>query len=287
MKFQSRTSFQHGLSLVELMVALAVGMLLIVGFLQIFLSVRSTYATNEASSRVQENGRFALDFLSQHARMAGYRDPKHIDRPLPIMPPSGNGCIFSSGSNSAFCTLNRGAIIDADENEETGDRIAFTYQPPLIDGKRWDCAGTEIEDDDNIIINVFTTRSTATSSGLVCRSIVSDGTEIPGSHAYVELVDGIDAVQFQYGLAQRTAANESRARLSVRQYVTANQITSERDWEDVVALRIAVLANSITPVSPAPAEKEYYLLDAGPYTFTDGKMRQVFTTTVYLRNSVQ
>ena len=276
-----QTRFQRGLSLIELMVALAVGMLLIAGFLQIFLSVRSTYATNEASSRVQENGRFALDFLASHARMAGYRDPKHIDRPLPIMPPSGNGCTFS-GSNSAFCTLNRGAITDADEGEETSDRIAFTYQPPLIDGKRWDCAGTEVEDDDNTIINVFTTRATATSSELVCRSIISNKTN-PLSNT-IELVDGIDAIQFQYGLIHRPPNSENSSRLSVRQYVTANQVTN---WEDVVALRIAVLANSVTPLSPPPPDKEFYLLDAGPYTFSDGKMRQVFTTTVYLRNSVR
>ena len=68
---------QQGLSLVELMVALTLGMVLMAGFLQIFMSVRSTYATNEASSRLQENGRFALDFLAQHARLAGYRDPSH------------------------------------------------------------------------------------------------------------------------------------------------------------------------------------------------------------------
>lgn len=281
MNFQTR--FQRGLSLVELMVALAVGMLLIAGFLQIFLSVRSTYATNEASSRVQENGRFALDFLASHARLAGYRDPKHIDRPLPIMPPSGSGCDFSSGSNSAFCTLNRGVITDVDVDEESSDRIAFIHQPSLDpSGKRWDCTGTEVEKDDDTIVNVFTTRASATSSGLACRSVYSDGSTL--SHNFVELVDGIDAVQFQYGLIHRPPNSENSSRLSVRQYVTANQVTN---WEDVVALRIAVLANSVTPLSPPPPDKEFYLLDAGPYTFSDGKMRQVFTTTVYLRNSVR
>src|SRR5690606_17594279 len=40
--------------------------------IQIFLSNRAAYAFNEGLSRLQENGRFAMDTLSFHARMAGY-----------------------------------------------------------------------------------------------------------------------------------------------------------------------------------------------------------------------
>ncbi len=280
---------QRGLSLVELMVALALGMVLMAGFVQIFMSVRSTYAVNEASSRMQENGRFALEFISQHARMAGYRDPKHIDRPLAIMPPQNPdaGCTLPSDKRPDFCTLNEGVINGAEDKQETGDRVAFVYQPPLDENnQRLDCVGNPVPAayDDKNIVNVFSSVAFGTSTALACRSIFEDGTAIPGSSSYVELVDGIDAVQFQYGLAND---NNESSRQSVVRYVTADQLTNKVDWERVIALRIAVLANSVNPVSPAPPEKDYYLLDAGPYKFNDGKMRQVFTTTVYLRNSLQ
>lgn len=272
---------QQGLSLVELMVALALGMVLMAGFVQIFMSVRSTYAINEASSRMQENGRFALEFISQHARMAGYLDPKHNldDRPLPILHTQSTGCTLLD-----YCSLNRGVVSEPENNQETGDRVALQYQPPVLDGSRLDCVGNSIDDDDTLAINVFTTRFKGGNSSLVCRSMHKkiDGSGTPSSTLYTELVDGIDAVHFQYGLADDS--NEP-GRHSVVRYVTANQLTDKVDWERVIALRIAILANSVNPVSPAPPERNYYLLDAGPYSFDDGKMRQVFTTTVYLRNS--
>lgn len=63
---------QRGVSLVELMVALVIGLVLIAGVIQIYLGTKSGYRLQEAMSRVQENGRFALNFLNNDLRMAGY-----------------------------------------------------------------------------------------------------------------------------------------------------------------------------------------------------------------------
>lgn len=64
---------QAGLSIIELMIALLLGLVLIGGVLQLFLSSRQTYQTNVALSQVQESGRFALEFLAFDLRNAGYR----------------------------------------------------------------------------------------------------------------------------------------------------------------------------------------------------------------------
>lgn len=64
---------QRGLSLVELMVAMALSLLLMLGVIQIFLSSKQTYSTNNALSRVQENGRFAMQFLISDIRNTGYK----------------------------------------------------------------------------------------------------------------------------------------------------------------------------------------------------------------------
>lgn len=64
---------QRGLSLVELMVAMALSLLLMLGVIQIFLSSKQTYSTNSALSRVQENGRFAMEFLISDIRNIGYK----------------------------------------------------------------------------------------------------------------------------------------------------------------------------------------------------------------------
>ncbi len=64
---------QKGFSLIELMIAITLGLLLMAGVLQIFLASKQTYTSNNALSRVQESGRFAIDFLTNDIRHAGYR----------------------------------------------------------------------------------------------------------------------------------------------------------------------------------------------------------------------
>lgn len=61
-----------GLSLIELMIALLIGTLLIFGLIQLFTASRTAYQLSEGLSRVQENGRFAVDFLQRDLRIAGH-----------------------------------------------------------------------------------------------------------------------------------------------------------------------------------------------------------------------
>lgn len=63
---------QQGLSLVELMVAMVVALILLIGVVQIYLGTSATSRTQEGLSRVQENARFAIDTLSRDVRMAGH-----------------------------------------------------------------------------------------------------------------------------------------------------------------------------------------------------------------------
>lgn len=63
---------QRGLSLIELMIAVLISMLLIGGTIQIFISNKATYRLTEAQSRLQENARFAIMFLTRDIRMAGF-----------------------------------------------------------------------------------------------------------------------------------------------------------------------------------------------------------------------
>ena len=63
---------QRGLSLVELMIAIALGMVLMLGVMQMFLSSRVVFSTQQGMSRIQETGRLAIEFLSRDIRMAAY-----------------------------------------------------------------------------------------------------------------------------------------------------------------------------------------------------------------------
>lgn len=63
---------QKGLSLIELMVAMLIGLILIAGIGNIFIDSKRTYSFQQGLARIQENGRMALEFLGRDIRMAGY-----------------------------------------------------------------------------------------------------------------------------------------------------------------------------------------------------------------------
>ncbi|MBZ4192820.1 MAG: PilW family protein [Candidatus Contendobacter sp.] len=63
---------QRGFSLIEIMVALALSLFLITGMIQLLIGNKQSYRVHEAQSRMQENGRFALEALGRDIRMAGF-----------------------------------------------------------------------------------------------------------------------------------------------------------------------------------------------------------------------
>ncbi|WP_049721176.1 PilW family protein [Gilvimarinus polysaccharolyticus] len=63
---------QKGLSLVELMISIAIGLMLMTGIVQLFLSSKEVFNTQQGMSRLQETGRLAVEFMSRDLRQAGY-----------------------------------------------------------------------------------------------------------------------------------------------------------------------------------------------------------------------
>ncbi len=63
---------QLGMSLVELMIAMTIGLILLTGVLQITISNSDNSRMHEQMSRVQEAGRFAIDVISKDIRMADF-----------------------------------------------------------------------------------------------------------------------------------------------------------------------------------------------------------------------
>lgn len=62
----------RGLSLIELMVALTIGSILIIGAVTVYVQSRKTYAVNEAMARLQENARYALGMIEPDIRLANH-----------------------------------------------------------------------------------------------------------------------------------------------------------------------------------------------------------------------
>lgn len=64
----------RGFTLIELMVALAMSLFLVGGVILMYMSVQATSIDSRQLSRMQENVRFASDYMVRDIRNAGFRD---------------------------------------------------------------------------------------------------------------------------------------------------------------------------------------------------------------------
>lgn len=73
----------RGLSLVELLIAMTLGLIIMGGMIAVFSSNRSSSELNTAMANIQENARFAVGALSKDIRMSGYQGCLDSRRGLP------------------------------------------------------------------------------------------------------------------------------------------------------------------------------------------------------------
>jgi len=185
MKRVSNTSVtykqQQGLSLIELMVAMVIGLILILGVTQIFINNQKSYLFQQGQVGNQENSRFALTLLNQELSKAGYRS-----RPINAFPAgSGQGCTFPEGTSvvaagaTALCiryqAANKSDVNCLGSSLASGDQdtilTPYAQNNPIVVEKIW-------YDD--------------STSSILC---TSGSTSQP-------LVTGVAALNFDYGSGQ-------------------------------------------------------------------------------------
>lgn len=79
-----------GMTLIELMVSMVLGLIVVGGALSIVLANRQSYRTNEALSQVQESARTAFELLARDIRQAGATGCDNTGRVANVLTPSAN-----------------------------------------------------------------------------------------------------------------------------------------------------------------------------------------------------
>jgi type IV pilus assembly protein PilW len=69
---KAKPSLQLGLSLIELMISITIGLLILVALSTLFINQSKARVELDKSNRMIDNGRYALDLLSDNLRLAGY-----------------------------------------------------------------------------------------------------------------------------------------------------------------------------------------------------------------------
>lgn len=72
MKTSSRAIRNGGFSIIELMVAITIGLIVLAAVSTVFVSSKVNYITQESMARLQESARVAMHLMSRDIRMAGY-----------------------------------------------------------------------------------------------------------------------------------------------------------------------------------------------------------------------
>ena len=118
---------QLGMTLIEIMIALLIGAFLLGGVMQIFVSSQQTNRMQENLSRLQENGRFALEFISKDIRRAGFQGcpsvgsvPTNVVVSAPVIPPLTENTLIlgtesvTSNWNTTACGVDNKCISGTD-----------------------------------------------------------------------------------------------------------------------------------------------------------------------------
>ena len=187
---------QSGLTLVELLIAMALGLLVLLAIVSLYVGSRQTFRIQEDSARLQETGRYAIESLGRSIRQAGFWN-------MPINPVStatGFGGVAINGTNGATDTV--------------------TVQYDVLVGDR-DCEGTVIDAAlFTAIGGVVTETYSLNGNNLVCEGVDADAAASP-------LVSDVEDLQVLYGL---NTDNDPRQSVDQYQATPANwaQVVSAR-----------------------------------------------------------
>jgi type IV pilus assembly protein PilW len=123
-RFELRRSRQpqRGMSLVELMVAMVLGLLFVIAVAYFFLGGRQVNRTHDDLSRIQENGRYALEYLGKAIRQAGARTD--VSLPFPATALTGTDGTCAGASCDPDTITVRYDVQDGGETDCTGATVA-------------------------------------------------------------------------------------------------------------------------------------------------------------------
>jgi type IV pilus assembly protein PilW len=294
----------RGFSLIELMVAVTIGLLIIAGIVSAYSSHTSAGSTNARFAELQTNGRYAIDFLRRELRHGGFLGLSSTN-----LKKAGSTGTTDYGCGAGFVTRIEQPIWGANDSNplscipsadyERGDVLVlrraalqpFTGTPAantlyvrteFLQGTvyvgptppnglqpPWEDYALQA---DVYYISPYTTSATESPKvpALYRRTLGAGPALTPQLVA-----SGIENMQIQYGI-QATDATGTTLR-----FLNASQVDAA-DWDNVTAVRVWLLARS-SDAEPGYSNTSTYTMGDQTVTVADGIPRQVFPVVVELR----
>ena len=244
---------QVGLTLVELMIGMTLGVILLIAVGSIYLGSKQTYRVQEDNGRMQEAGRYALEAVGRSLRQAGFWN-------IPVNPvavATGFGGTPITGANGAGTAPD---TVTVQYDGLVGDRDCegnvLGANAVIQDSFQLDTVNSELECDGN-------------ADGAVDpRPLVSDIEDL-------QILYGIDAD----GSGDQAADRYTAAPATWAQVVTARACVLVRSANDSLTTTPQRYLNCQGALNPG-------IGGAGFTTAADRRLRRTFVATFNLRNRV-
>ena len=249
---------ERGFSLVELLVAMAVGLLLTLLVANLFVGSRNTNTATDEVSRMQESIRFAYQMLTRSIRHAGYRSD-----------PSSDPTLVFTGANLAV-TGTEGSGVNP-------DTLTVSFQGSgtgagLSDLSVMDCLGRPFDQNVTVVNTFFIQNGANGAPALWCTSNA-------GGVATAEVVPDVDNMQVLYG-------EDTDADVIPNRFVPITQVLN---LNNIIAVRVALLFSTNNPAGTSSGRTD---IDTAQYDlngttvgpFNDRQFRRVVVWNVNLRN---
>ncbi len=217
---QRAKAFNRGFTLLELLIALLIGSIVIAVVGGLFLANSNTFRAVDDSSRLQENGRFALQTISRIVRQAGFV-PADVVQNASVSNQNDAFPLGLRGRTSVALPVVAGTTFisgtdGTNSADHYSDTLTLAFRPAptggTSSGEIVDCSGTprtaallpgNIRPRDQTsapIVNTFfvaPSPNAASGNSLWC-SVSTDGGATAASVS--ELIAGVDSFQVLYGI---------------------------------------------------------------------------------------
>jgi len=237
---------QRGVGLVELMIAIAIGLVLVTLVTSYYLSSRQSYQTTVVSSELTDAQRYAMQQIKQRLWRAGY--PTGWCALAPDVPNDPEVPEFQSGQALAM--------------DSEGD-LWIRYAEAVLDSYKGsiDAARNQCEEETSAREAIY--EKIYVGDNKVLRRQQSGKNSVP-------LLNGVEAVAFSLLIDGQES------------FVAAGTLTAD-DWRDVRAVRIDILVSSESRIYDA-AVKQSYQWPGEAKNFEDRYMRAKVSEVLTLRN---
>lgn len=292
---------QNGFTLIELLISSLIGLIIMGGIMNLFITTNRSADLSDALSQNQETGRFAMEYLTKFVRKAGYNN--RFTETIPAIFGNYNGGVPNIDCSAAdeadasdgdkdearACSLNNPAGLGI-----SGDRLGISYV--VTDGSiNSSCTGAtdvSLPDNGRYYVDVFWVVGDEDSSqyqDLVCSTYdVNNRSFLDPQN--VSIINHVEQFEFQVGLAS-DIKEQNTAR-----YVNLDTAQADPDYHYLVrSIRIALLTSSLDTSDPNRIQssrskeltKTYTLLDTKVEAVDDGALRNIFMNTVELTNLIE